>query len=275
MQLVWSNPMVALVAIFFFFSGIAVAYLWLREHNAIPDERLAQQVNALVGTIGEMQYSREKDRRDLLETKALLAVTQGKLLEANARIAHLEQVLQPLPEKPAETLPELLAIFGPDMVIAERDKRGLREAGVDYEALNDATRSAVSDEITARREDRRPLRLLHIGSHGSEHGIALVGEDGQDWVEPGWWRDTLGNVDVVMLSVCKGTKVANELAALTNYLVFFRDGVDNQDAAEFTGVFWSNIEHSLDPRQSYYHARRAVPGVRDFVSLRFRRPTGQ
>jgi hypothetical protein len=168
-------------------------------------------------------------------------------------------------------LPELLVIFGPNATITARDKSGLRQEGIDFESLNQANRASIIDELVGRREDHRPLRWLHIASDAGPQGVLLSHEDGTpDIVEPEWWRQNITETEVIFVSACKGTKISNQLAALTEWLIYFREGVDNNDAGAFAGCFWGEVVRGVPVEAAYSKARQKVPAVRDFVAMRHR-----
>jgi|WetSurMetagenome_2_1015567.scaffolds.fasta_scaffold146166_2 hypothetical protein len=212
-------------------------------------------------------------RNEVRDLRSTVETLTRQLVDALNELRTLRAERPSLPASPKATfpLPELLVLFGPNQAITARDKSGLRQEGIDFESLNPATRQTIIDELVARREDRRRLRWLHIASDADQRGILLVKEDGTpDIVEPEWWRQNITEAEVIFVAACKGTKISNQLAALTEWLIYFREGVDNNDAGAFAGAFWGEVVCGTAVEVAYSKARQKVPGVRDFVGLRHR-----
>lgn len=221
----------------------------------------------------EMMLEREVKalRNEVRDLRSTVETLTRQLVEALNEIHTLRAGRQPVSPTAVFPLPELLVLFGPNQGITARDKSGLRQEGIDFESLNPATRQTIIDELVARREDRRRLRWLHIASDADQRGILLVKEDGTpDIVEPEWWRQNITEAEVIFVAACKGTKISNQLAALTEWLIYFREGVDNNDAGAFAGAFWGELVCGTAVEVAYSKARQKVPGVRDFVGLRHR-----
>lgn len=250
--------------------------------DLVREAAMAERIDALLTQIGIMAQNREEDRRKIeslgrenVQMRTQLEMTQQALGEANRRIEQLEARLtrneHQQPGHGEAALPDLLCLFGPDPQIVARDKAGLQAAQVDYESITGATRERVADEMAARREDRRKVRWLHIGAHADERGIALLNTAGQpEIVEPEWWRQMLDGVEVLLLAMCQGTKLSTALFGLAEAVVYFREGVDNEAAGKFTGLFWGNVTCGMSVQTAYQAARKQAPAVRDFVALRVR-----
>lgn len=157
----------------------------------------------------------------------------------------------------------ILLICGNEM-FCETDRHALRRANVDYQRLRSATKADVSAELQRARENHDPYRLIHISAHASPEGILL----GDDLAEPGWWNDHLDGVHLLVLAVCQGTAIADQLAGLVDVVVSVRDGIDNQLAGEFTYVFWAGVGEGRDPREAYRQARKRLPAIAEHVSIR-------
>ena len=212
-------------------------------------------------------------RGEVAQLKITVATLTKQLVEAFEKIRLLESGQVTLPTHQAEKfpLPELLVIFGSNVEITSRDKSGLGQEGIDFESLNRATRETILEELAGRREDRRKLRWVHISSDAGPQGIALLKEDGSpDIVEPEWWRQRFDDLEVLMIAACRGTRVATQMAGLATWLVYFREGVNNNDAGAFSGSFWGEVVCGTPPDVAYAKARQRVAAVRDFVALRHR-----
>lgn len=252
------------------FTGIGIAIL---AFIAIRAEQRAKRNGPRETRETTLEREVESLRAEVRDLRATVETLTRQLVEAlnEIRVLRAGHPAQPAPKAPVFPLPELLVLFGPNQAIVARDKSGLRQEGIDFESLNPATRQAIIDELVARREDRRKLRWLHIASDAGPQGILLVKDDGTpDIVEPEWWRQNIAEADVIFVATCKGTKISNQLAALTEWLIYFREGVDNNDAGAFAGAFWGEVVCGTAVENAYGKARQRVPGVRDFVALRHR-----
>jgi hypothetical protein len=166
-----------------------------------------------------------------------------------------------IPPKP------LLLILGDDAEINERDRHALRRARVDYQRLTNATQKSVVAELRRRREEGTLYPWLHISAHGGENGIRL--SDGI--ADPDFWHENLAGIHIIFLASCSSSTTADELAGLADWVIYFQEGVGNQDASDFTYAFWLRIGQGMLPSKAYKIALEAVPAVAEFVDIR-RRP---
>jgi len=240
---------------------------------AIRSERRTR----LLGPVESREVTLERKVEDLRKEIDRLQVTvetlTKQLVAALEKIRVLEDAKwsASVPHVEKFALPELLVIFGSNQAITARDKSGLGQEGIDFESINQATRAKILEELAGRREDRRRLRWAHISSDAGPLGIALVKEDGAlDVVEPEWWRQSFDDLEVLMIAACQGTRVATQMAGLATWLVYFREGVDNNDAGAFAGAFWGEVVCGTTPDVAYAKARQRIPNVRNFVALRHR-----
>jgi hypothetical protein len=251
------------------FTGLGMVVLvWI----AIRTERRIRQNGPLESRERMLEREVKALRVEVKDLKITVATLTQQLVMAFEKIRLLEAGQVTLPKGGERfALPELLVLFGPNPAITARDQSGFRQAGIDFESLNPATRQGISDELVARREDRRKLRWLHISGDAGPAGVELVKEDGTpDTVEPEWWRQNITEAEIIFIAACRGTKISAQLAALCEWLIFFRQGVDNNDAGAFAGSFWSEIICGTPVESAYGQARQRVPGVKDFVALRHR-----
>jgi len=236
-------------------------------------EMRSRGVNPLESREATLERQVKDLRNEVAQLKTTVATLTRQLVEAFEKIRQLESGQAHLSPYQAEKfpLPELLVIFGSNTAITARDKSGLGQEGIDFESINKATRGVILEELTGRREDRRKLRWVHISSDAGPQGIALAKEDGTvDIVEPEWWRQSFDDFEVLMIAACRGTRVATQMAGLATWLVYFLEGVDNNDAGAFSGAFWGEVVCGTTPDVAYAKARQRVPAVRDFVRLRHR-----
>lgn len=253
----------------FMFTGLGMALLiWL----AIRTERRLSKNGPVESRERMLEREVKTLRTEIKDLQTTIATLTRQLVDAFEKIRQLEakQFTNPIPVSRFQ-LPELLVLFGPNAAITARDKSGLHQEGIDFESRNPATRQNIIEELVSRREDRRKLRWLHISSDADARGVLLATEDGTpDIVEPEWWRDHITEAEVIFVAACKGTRIATQLAALCEWLVYFRENVDNNDAAAFAGTFWGDVVCGATVEAAYAKARQRVPGVRDFVALRHR-----
>jgi hypothetical protein len=251
------------------FTGIGMAVL---IGLAIRAERRLRQNGPVESRERMLDREVKALRAEVKDLKTTVETLTKQLVSAFEKIRLLEAGQISLPTASDKFhLPELLVLFGPNQAITARDKSGLHQEGIDFESRNPATRANIIEELVARREDRRKLRWLHISSDADARGVLLAKEDGTpDIVEAEWWRDHITEAEVIFVAACKGTRIATQLAALCEWLVYFRESVDNNDAGAFAGCFWGEVVCGIPVEAAYAKARQRVPAVRDFVALRHR-----
>lgn len=256
----------------FLFTALGMAVL---VGLAVRTERRLRRAGPVQTRERMLQEELDTLRKQVSDLRTTVITLTRQLVEAFDKITKLETQIKNTSHalEPATfPLPELLVLFGPNQAITARDKSGLRQEGIDFESRNPATRQSIIDELVARREDRRKLRWLHIASDADSRGVLLVQEDGitPDVVEPEWWRDHITETEVIFIAACKGTRIAAQLAALCEWLIYFRENVDNNDAGAFAGCFWGEVVCGTPVETAYAKGRQRVPGVRDFVAMRHR-----
>ena len=253
--------------------GVIIFIAWRAEQRSKSEEWRLDSAVALESREARLDREVKLLREEVKKLKITVETLTQQLVEAFDKIRLLEGNREVSLASPAEKfpLPELLVIFGSNAAITARDKSGLGQEGIDFESVNIATRETIVGVLVERREDRRKLRWVHISSDADQRGIAMVKEDGSpDIVEPEWWRQNFDALEVLMIAACKGMRVATQMAGLATWLVYFRDGVNNNDAGAFSGAFWGEVVCGTPVDTAYAKARQRVPAVRDFVVLRHR-----
>jgi hypothetical protein len=249
--------------------SIVVFYMAKTGRLRNRDDEMPTRLKDLEGLVRVLQADHVKDANRIADL-------ERKLAEAQERIRFLEA--QQGADKPATpdrfAAPELLVVFGPDPAIVDADRLALRKARIDFERLHDATPDIITEELQARREDGKPVRWLHVSSHGNEQGILFSdGKGGEIIVGSDFWAERLTGIEVVFLSVCQGVNVARDLVGVVTHVVYFREGVNPERAATFAGVFWGGVVNGLAVEDAFYSARKSVPEVREFAALRVARRT--
>lgn len=157
---------------------------------------------------------------------------------------------------------DLLVVCG-DTAMCELDRRALRRANVRFKRTVNATKAEIVSELRRRRQDNNMYKWMHVSSHANKEGVHLV--DGI--AEPAWWNENVTGVDVIFLAACQTSAVADELAGLA-CVVFVKEDIDTQDAADFTYAFWRRMNEHGDPRRAYAQAVKEVPQVDEYTDIR-------
>lgn len=292
---------VAILALVGGLAWIARSLAWRYPIASIREreQEMTKRIDALTFQIGEMANQRQDERaaaerfkaeltatrQELAQTRSELELTRTEntktrqaLVEAQAEIRNLQATVGRLSAAGGLAAASLLAIFGPDEAITQRDLNALTRARVDFSRLRHARKVDVSDEFRRRRKDGNVPTFVHIASHGGESGsgdarvgmIELV--DGPADMQ--FWLDQLRGVRIVMLASCRSGLVADELAGVVDYVVYFREGVKNVSAEDFTEAWWARIVSGARPDAAFAEARREVPDVANFVDMRVPRKQG-
>ncbi len=164
---------------------------------------------------------------------------------------------QQLPDRP------LLLICAESSTLCNSDRIALRRACVPFVRLLDATKRSIADELRRRRQNGDLYPWLHITAHAGPAGIML--SDGI--AEPAWWHEQMDGVRLVFLAACKTSAVADMLAGLVT-VVYVREDIDNQDAADFAYAFWRRMRAGSEPVAAYGAAIAEVPQVAEFTDIR-------
>lgn len=238
---------------------IAVAYVALRIVDARTNQWVARETQ---------QSSQQVEARLwsllLAEMERRLRPLWNELDDIQHRLDNLmDEIEQKRAVTTATNASTILLICGNE-AFCQTDRHALRRTNMDYQRLPSATKEEISDELQRARENHDPYRLIHISAHASPEGILL----GNELVAPGWWNDHLDGVHLLVLAVCQGAAIADQLAGLVDVVVSVREGIDNQLAGEFTYVFWSSVQEGSDPREAYRQARKSLPAVAEYVSIR-------
>ena len=157
----------------------------------------------------------------------------------------------------------LLLICADEDQLCNQDRNALRRAGISFQRLRNATKESIERELRRRRQDESLYPWLHITAHAGPGGVDLY--DGL--APPTWWSDRLDGFDIVFLAACQGSNVADAIAGLVT-VVFLQEDVDNQDAADFTYVFWSNVIAGASAQEAYARGINVVPQISEFVDIR-------
>jgi len=222
----------------------------VRSSEKIRDlEHSNSKLELRIASLEEKLQSAEKE----------LIITRAKLAEALSRVD--SDSANPVPIKP------LLVILGTDSAINDRDRHALRRARINYQRLADANQKSIVAELRRRREEGSLYPWLHISAHGGDGGILL--SDGI--AGPDFWHENLTDIQIVFLASCSSSTTADELAGLADWVIYFQEGVGNQDASDFTYSFWLRVGQGTPPPRAYQAAIEAVPSVAEFVDIR-RRP---
>jgi hypothetical protein len=220
--------------------------------------RASEKIRDLETSNGKLDSRIRSLESKLENAEKELVLTRIKLSEAVAKLSADEYVI---PVKP------MLLILGGSTEINERDRHALRRARVDYQRLTDATKKMIVAELRRRREEGNLYPWVHISARSDDKGIVLA--DGV--ADPDFWHENLIGVHVVFLASCSSSTTADELAGLADWVVYFQDGVLDQDASDFTYAFWLRVGQGMTPYKAYQSALETVPNVSEFIDIR-RRP---
>jgi hypothetical protein len=279
-------------------AALGVVYMVRKKDVGLPiaaqfsSDSLAKTVAQLSASLTLAQEKIQDLDAELLSTKTELMNTKSELMKGNMerermklRIDELEAALSSINIQPGRgsCYPPLLAIFGPDERISGRDILALKRSGMDYLRIMPASMSEILAKLRSSRKDGCAWRYVHISSHGGIFksagpagqdvtGIYLASDDGTGaTVAPvSFFSDAFatGEVAVMLLASCSSSELADELAGIVQTVIYFNEGVPNQDAEDFTEAFWRRVNQGLSPGQAYLESRKEVPGVKDYVFIR-------
>jgi len=108
---------------------------------------------------------------------------------------------------------------------------------------------------------------LHGGEaeiDGQLEGVLALRDRAVSWREI---ANQLSDVEIVVLSSCATTRLADQLAGIVGHVVSFSEAVQNEDALRFDRIFWTAIREGKVIDAAYAEARKAVVGIRQFADL--------
>lgn len=236
------------------------------------EESIVLELNELKATVNTLrrQLDSAEQRIRVLETEnatlrdkviSLEKALQDKIAELAAMVATEAERIR---RNSAPPVRPLLVIVGTEQKFFERDRSALRRAGVPFMRLSEATKESVRAELRRRRQAGDLYPWVLISAHGGPPGIEL--SDGI--AGPEFWGSNLDGVQVVLLASCSSDTTADDLAGLVDCVVWFKESVGNQDAADFSYAFWRRMVAGAQPRVAFAESLHEVPAVAEFVDIR-------
>lgn len=188
-----------------------------------------------------------------------------QLKAEGVKVKALETQMRNIPQEQNEdTLAKpLLLICGGVSSFCTADRMAIRKAGVAFHRMLDATTQKIEGELRRRRSDNTLYKWVHVSGHASAAGVKL----GEIVVAPPWWNETLIGIDVLFLAACETVDVADALAGMMT-VVSTTEEIENKDAADFTYIFWRQMNTHGNPGRAYQEALLAVPQVAEFTDIR-------
>lgn len=257
-----SGTLVELIMVVAFIVG---GTLYIRQRARLPVTYHENSVD-MRRTINDLTATVNTLRRQLDEADRRIRALEAENVRLETRVGELETqlgqpVTTPMPTKP------LLVISGTSATF-ERDRAALRRANVPFHRLTQATQNSIRAEMRRRRQDGTLYPWVLISAHAGPDGILLA--DGI--APPAFWHEVLEGIQVVVLACCAASTTADELAGLVDCVIWFTEGVGNEDAADWSYAFWRRLygegQVRMTPLLAYTAALRDVPQVAEFVDLR-------
>jgi hypothetical protein len=245
------------------------------------EDDLSKEIEALRASIAELREGRTHDQAVIENLRVELTETRRELMAAKVRILELETRAAPKTpaaakgRSPASTtgrarkplssdlVKPLLAIFGKNSELAQRDMAAITRTGIQFERKTDATESDITDEFRRRRLDGNLYLWVIISSHSNEQGIML-----DKMLGPQYWLETLRGVEIVMLSSCRTTTVADELVGAVGFVAYFSEDAPIRETSDFIYAFWSRVAQNVQPVRAFAESLSVVPTIAPFVNYR-------
>lgn len=244
--------------------ALLVMFLYIR-HRPPARETVSKEAR-MASTMADLSATINTLRRQLDAADQRIQALEAENRGLAQRVAELEVQVRAAPAQSAVALPAkpLLVISGGDAALFERDRAALRRADLPFQRLVNAAQPSVVAEFRRRRQDNSLYPWVLVSAHAGPLGIQLA--DGI--APPAFWHNVLDGVRVIVLAVCAASPVADELAGLVETVIWFTEGVPNEDAADFNYAFWRRLRGGSTARAAFAEALREVPQVAEYVDIR-------
>jgi hypothetical protein len=205
----------------------------------------------------------------LADTNRILSETKDELLLAKSSIALLQARIDlntAVTEKSAGVSWPLLLVTGPDARITDTDLSALRQSGIKFKRLLDATPADVRDELDRRRRAGDLFKIVHVATHMNCSEIELEGAAAN--IE--FWRSVLYGVEGLFLAGCDNIAIADGVLGIVKWVISTREdiGVNDRNSWAFIKVFYTHYVRGESSRDAYNAACKAVPDYGELTDYR-------
>lgn len=247
---------------------VTTAILWLfyyaMNFNEETNKEAPERGDLKLDDTMEMEFLRSKVE-DLQEEIVRLRNAIDVLLNLYGNYARANGQS---PETPTEALitKQALLICSNEQM-CETDRTAMRQAGVMFQRLRSATKSAVEADVRRRRMYRRMYPWVVYTGHADVRGTQM--SDGQ-FAAYEWWAaifDPSDRIELIIMNGCKTTGFADSLTGIISNVIIVYEDIDNIVAGRFLQAIFSQLRAGNTPVEAYARALTRVQGVSEYTEI--------